>query len=164
MMLRASIETAGGKVDLRSLTDSSFADESGIKGAAALIGWVEATLASTEEGAGSSRFGEASAAGESEIAKARDRVRAELGPAAMIDAAAVIGNFERMVRIADGTGIPLDTPVNVATESIRADLGIDQFEAAARTSPVRGWQRGVGRAIDPLLKFVFRTLSRRSQV
>jgi hypothetical protein len=182
MMLRASIETAGGKVDLRSLTDSSFADESGIKGAAALIGWVEATLASTSEGAGSSRFGEASrrgeasrfgeasrlgkasAAGEPEIAKARDRVRAELGPAAMIDAAAVIGNFERMVRIADGTGIPLDTPVNVATESIRADLGIDQFEAAARTSPVRGWQRGVGRAIDPLLKFVFRTLSRRSQV
>ena len=147
MMLRASIETEGGKVDLRSLTDGSFADRSGIEGAAALVGWVEAT---TDRMSDVSR-----------IARARDRVRDELGSAAMVDAAAIIGNFERMVRIADATGIPLDTPVNIATESIRADLGIDRFHSAAHSPPVRRWQRAIGRALDPIRTFGLRRLGGR---
>jgi hypothetical protein len=81
----------------------------------------------------------------------------------MVDGAAIIGNFERMVRTADGTGIPLDTPLNVATESIRAELGIDQYESAARTSSVRGWQRALGRVADPLLKFGLHKMGNRGQ-
>lgn len=38
---------------------------------------------------------------------ARDRVRAELGPEAFVDAGAVFGNFEMMNRVAEGTGIPI---------------------------------------------------------
>lgn len=118
-----------------------------MRGAAALVGFVDATLS-----------GQAP-----DIAKARDRVRAELGSAAVVDAAAIIGNFERMVRIADGTGIPLDAPVSVATESIRADLGIDRYESAAHTTAIRGWQRALGRIVDPLLKIALRWAGRRSR-
>ncbi|MBJ18363.1 MAG: hypothetical protein GY910_27505 [bacterium] len=146
-MLRASIEAGGGEVDLSGVADASTVASSPVRGAAALVGFVDATLGG--EG--------------SEIAGARDRVREELGGEATIDAAAIIGNFERMVRIADGTGIPLDAAVNVATESIRADLGIDLFESAGNTATVRGWQRVVGRAIDPLLKWGLRWSGRRSK-
>ena len=38
-------------------------------------------------------------------------------------AAGVIGNFERMVRIADGTGIPLDRIVDAMTSDFRAEFG-----------------------------------------
>jgi hypothetical protein len=145
-MLRASIETAGGEVDLSGLADGSTAAGSPVRGAAALVAFVEAVLSS----------------GAQQVAKARERVREELGSAAVVDAAAVIGNFERMVRIADGTGIPLDTPINVATESIQVELGIDQFDSASRTASVKGWQRALGRVIEPVLTFGLRRSRRRA--
>ena len=97
-----------------------------------------------------------------EIAVARNLVRSELGSEALVDAAAVIGNFERMVRIADGTGIPLDAAVNVATEEIRAELGIDAFASEERKSEVATWQRLMARAIDPLAKIGLRWQGRRA--
>jgi len=151
-MLRASIETTGGEVDLSGLTDASSAEASPVRGAGALVGFVEATLSAA-----------ALSAAAPEIAKARDRVRNELGSEALVDAAAIIGNFERMTRIADGTGIPLDVPVRVATESLRSELGLDRFESAAHTPAVRGWQRGLGRALEPILKFGLRWAGRRSK-
>jgi hypothetical protein len=145
-MLRASIETQGEKVDLRGLTDGKAAGESSIFGAAALVGFAEATLGGNAD----------------EIAVARDLVRSELGSEALVDAAAVIGNFERMVRVADGTGIPLDAAVNVATEEIRAELGIDAFASEERKSEVATWQRLMARAIDPLAKIGLRWQGRRA--
>ena len=136
-MLRASIESLGGTVDFAGLTDGATADASPVRGAATLVGFVEAALSSEVD----------AAEGEEDpgrLAAARERLRTELGPSAVVDAAAIIGNFERMVRIADGTGIPLDAAVNVATESIRAELGIDRFDKAARTRDVTGWQRAIG--------------------
>ena len=145
-MLRASIETQGEEVDLRGLTDGKAAGESSIFGAAALVGFAEATLGGNAD----------------EIAVARDLVRSELGSEALVDAAAVIGNFERMVRVADGTGIPLDAAVNVATEEIRAELGIDAFASEERKSEVATWQRLMARAIDPLAKIGLRWQGRRA--
>ena len=145
-MLRASIETQGEEVDLRGLTDGKAAGESSISGAAALVGFAEATLGGNTD----------------EIAVARNLVRSELGSEALVDAAAVIGNFERMVRIADGTGIPLDAAVNVATEEIRAELGIDAFASEERKSEVATWQRLIARAIDPLAKIGLRWQGRRA--
>ena len=145
-MLRASIETQGEEVDLRGLTDGKAAGESSISGAAALVDFVEATLGGNTD----------------EIAVARDLVRSELGSEALVDAAAVIGNFERMVRIADGTGIPLDAAVNVATEEIRSELGIDAFASEERKSEVATWQRLMARAIDPLAKIGLRWQGRRA--
>lgn len=146
-MLRASVETEGGEVDYRGLADSQSAEASSLPGAGALVGLVEAALSSDE------------ADGE----KARERVRRELGSEALVDAAAIIGNFERMTRIADATGIPLDAPVNVATEEIRVELGIDRYASAANTGSVKGWQRLLGRAIEPAARLGLRWVGRRAR-
>jgi len=79
-MLRASIETTGGEVDLSGLTDASSAEASPVRGAGALVDFVEATLSAA-----------ALSAAAPEIAKARDRVRNELGSEALVDAAAING-------------------------------------------------------------------------
>ena len=66
-------------------------EAAGVRGSAELTAFAEATVAG-DPGA---------------IASARAAVRTALGDEATVDAAAVIGNFQRMVRIADGCGIPL---------------------------------------------------------
>jgi len=78
-------------------------------------------------------------------------VRVELGDAALVDAAAVVGNFERMVRIADGSGIPLDEPMAMITADLREELRIDDYGGAERIRPVRGLKRLAGRAVGRML-------------
>jgi hypothetical protein len=76
-------------------------------------------------------FADAAIAGTpEEIARARAAVEAKLGRAAMIDAAAVIGGFDAITRVADGTGIPLEPPKAEATADWRARLGIDDYWTA----------------------------------
>ena len=145
-MLRASIESVGGEVDLAGVVAGAAAGHSPVRSAAALLAFVDASLGADREAS---------------LAEARERVRAELGWEALVDAAAIIGNFERMVRIADGTGIPLDTPVLVASEGIRAELGIDAFESGAQPPSIPAWQRVVGRLLEPLVRFVLRRRARR---
>ena len=135
-MLRASIESVGGEVDLAGVVAGSAAGHSPVRSAAALLAFVDASLGADRE------------TGPASLATARERVRAELGWEALVDAAAIIGNFERMVRIADGTGIPLDAPVLVASEGIRAELGIDAFESGAQPPSIPAWQRIVGRLLE----------------
>jgi hypothetical protein len=146
-MLRASVETDGAEADYRGIADRESAEESSVPAAGALVGLVEASL--SDDG------------GDDEGARAR--VRRELGSAALVDAAAVIGNFERMTRIADSTGIPLDAPVNVMTESIRAELGIDGFGSAADRASVKWWQRLIGRTLDPMVGITLRWVGRRAR-
>ena len=59
----------------------------------------------------------------------RQVVVARLGPAILVDAAAVIGGFDGITRVADATGIPLDARVAGPSAGWRAELGIDRFEA-----------------------------------
>lgn len=65
------------------------------------------------------------------------RVRAELsdaiGPAGLVDAAAVVGLFNAIDRVADATGIPLEAEKAAASADFRAALGVDRFDVAART-------------------------------
>ena len=68
-----------------------------------------------------------------------------------------------MTRIADATGIPLDAPVNVATEVLRVELGIDRYGSAAETASVKGWQRLLGRAIEPVARIGLRWVGRRAR-
>ena len=146
-MLRASVETEGAEVDYRGIADGASAEESTLPAAGALVGFVDASLSGDDAG----------------LATARERVRRELGPESLVDAAAIIGNFERMTRIADSTGIPLDAPVNVLTESLRAELGIDAYGARADRRPVKAWQRWLGRALDPLVRLALRFAGRRAR-
>ena len=152
-MLRASIEYSGSEAELDGIADGAKAGDAGIAHGERLLAFVDAAVAGTS----------------AELATARDALREAAGSAALVDAAAVIGNFERMVRIADGTGIPLDGLVEAMSGDFREELRLDRFQSlrlrpkgvltkalAARTS--RGGQ--VGAAAGGLAQTAARTPSR----
>ncbi|KPK04395.1 MAG: hypothetical protein AMJ64_13840 [Betaproteobacteria bacterium SG8_39] len=58
---------------------------------------------------------------------ARETLARALGAAALVDAAAIVASFNAVVKIADGTGIPLEAAKAAATEDLRAALGLEQF-------------------------------------
>jgi hypothetical protein len=64
------------------------------------------------------------------IAHGRDQLIAAMGVEAMVDAAAVISNFERMVRIADGTGIPLGEMLESRSRAVVEELHLDRFRSS----------------------------------
>ncbi|NKC15984.1 MAG: hypothetical protein GKR94_28435 [Gammaproteobacteria bacterium] len=85
--------------------------DSGVPGGAQLVAFAEAAVA-REPGA---------------IESARDNLVEVLGPEAAVDAAGVISNFQRMVRIADATGIGLGEAMENASADYREALGIEAF-------------------------------------
>lgn len=95
------------------------------------------------------------------LARARERALRELGPAGFVDAVAVASHFERMVRIADATGIPLDDAVEIMTSDVRENLGIDRFAAAANTAPGGFLRRMLTPVLRPALAAALRFIGRR---
>lgn len=65
---------------------------------------------------------------EKEIKAARARIVAEMGYQALVDAIGVASNFERMVRIADATGIELGEFLENASANVRSELGVRRME------------------------------------
>ena len=72
------------------------------------------------------------------LAEARRALREELGESGVADAAAVTSNFERMVRIADSTGIVLGDWMESYTAGVRADLGLDRLRREERADAAGG--------------------------
>ena len=73
-------------------------------------------------------FAEAVVGGDDErLARARAGLSANLGAAGLVDAAAVVGFFNAIDRVADATGIPLDPERLDGTADFRAELGLDGF-------------------------------------
>lgn len=64
--------------------------------------------------------------------EARATLVDRLGPDWLIDASAVIANFEMMTRLADATGARLRLEQIEAAASIIDDLGLDAFGSARR--------------------------------
>ncbi|CAM9973405.1 unnamed protein product, partial [Phaeothamnion confervicola] len=61
-------------------------------------------------------FGEAMLRGdEARRARARDALCAGMGTAALVDAAAIVASFNSVVKLADGSGIPLEDFKSEAT-------------------------------------------------
>jgi hypothetical protein len=61
------------------------------------------------------------------LAQARAGLSERLGPERLVDAAAVVGFFNAIDRVADASGIPLDPERLESTADFRAELGIDGF-------------------------------------
>jgi hypothetical protein len=61
---------------------------------------------------------------------ARADVVDRLGPEWLIDASAVVANFEMMTRLADGTGARLRPAQIEASVALRAQLGVNAFPSA----------------------------------
>lgn len=110
-MLRESVEASRISFDLHAVTRGKETTLDGIPHAEVLIDFAEASV-SMDEG---------------RLVPARRRVLEALGPEGLVDVAGVASNFERMVRIADGTGIPLDAYTAEQTADLRAAMGIDRF-------------------------------------
>ena len=64
-------------------------------------------------------------------ARAREAVYRDLGPAALVDAAAIVASFNSVVKIADGCGIPLEDFKAEATVDLRAELGLEKLNRDA---------------------------------
>ena len=138
-MLSLSARTHGDTVDINGVVAGGEV-ATGIPGDRALLAFAEVCL------------GDDAAA----IAGARGQVMEELGEAAMVDAACIVANFQRMVRIADGTGIPLDPQMAAVTAGLRKDLGINGYSAASLT-PEPGWAaRLLARLMKPFLPAMMR--------
>ena len=71
-------------------------------------------------------FAEAIVTSAQTLAQSRAAVVEALGPEAMVDAAGVASNFERMVRIADSTGIELGDLLEQASADVRDALGLER--------------------------------------
>ena len=112
MMLRASSQDLGDKLNLRAVVDSAGTD-SGVPHSQVLVDFVDAALT-----------------GKPELNTARVAVVDALGSDGVVDAAAVIGNFQRMTRIADATGIPVDDGTVAFTADIQALLELNNMPSA----------------------------------
>jgi hypothetical protein len=131
-MLRASIEYQGAEGNLLAVTEGAKAADSGVAHAEELTAFAEAAVRGDP----------------AQLATARDTLREVAGSAVLVDAAGVVGNFQRMVRIADGAGISLDTSVRMMSEDFREELGLDQFESAARSKELSR----LARLLAPILR------------
>jgi hypothetical protein len=67
-------------------------------------------------------------ADDAELVAARDATRRALGDAAFVDVCATVASFNAVVKIADGTGIPLEDAKAQRTRDIRDALAINRFQ------------------------------------
>ena len=113
MGLRGSSPTSD--IDLHAAVNANT--ENGVPHGALLNTFAEAVLGTDD----------------TQLETVRNAIVTELGPAALVDAAAVIAGFTQMDRIADATGIPLDDFVIEATNDVREDLGLHNYGSARNT-------------------------------
>lgn len=67
---------------------------------------------------------------QAQIASARGALITAMGEAATVDAAGVASNFQRNVRIADGTGIPLDEGLEGFSGQTREQLDLNRWQTS----------------------------------
>ena len=68
------------------------------------------------------------------LVRSRQSLLDVAGPAVLVDAAGVAANFQRMVRIADSIGIPVDDMSSELGQEIRRDLNLERFPSAQNSS------------------------------
>ncbi len=76
------------------------------------------------------RFAESVASRDEVLERRRRELLEAAGPAVLVDAAGVAANFQRMTRIADAMGIPVDDMSRGMIEPVQQELGIERFPSA----------------------------------
>ena len=88
------------------------------------------------------KFAEAVASrDETTLTSARADLLRVAGNDVLVDAAGVAGNFQRMVRIADSTGIPVDDRMGALSGNIQDQLDLRRFASAANTPRPTGLKK-----------------------
>lgn len=116
-MLRGSASDSGIEVDIQGINGRADAAALGIEFGIDLMRFAEAIA---------SRNGQA-------LKISRDNLLRVAGPKVVVEAAAVAANFQRMVRIADSIGIPIDENSFKASNKIRETLNLSKFASARHT-------------------------------
>lgn len=117
MMLSLSAKTTDTAIDLQIVNGSDASETQGIPFASELANFASAIAERGVE----------------KIARTRDELVQVAGETVMVDAAAVAANFQRMVRIADSMGIPIDEKNIEVGAGIRQDLDLGRFASAENT-------------------------------
>lgn len=117
MMLSLSAKTTETAIDLQMVNGDSASETQGMPFASELAGFAEA-IAQRDT---------------AKIERTRKELAEVAGDVVMVDAAAVAANFQRMVRIADSMGIPIDEKNIEAGADIRDELELSRFASAQNT-------------------------------
>ncbi|MEN9728282.1 MAG: hypothetical protein RL434_2648 [Pseudomonadota bacterium] len=114
-MLRASVEHAGGRVDLKAVTDPTL--DSGIANGRTLLAFADAMTG----------------ADPAALATAREELRQRLSAGALVQSAAIVGNFAMNDRAANALGIVLEAMFVKGSADFRESLGINRYPSASNT-------------------------------
>jgi hypothetical protein len=91
-----------------------------------------------------------------ELTRSRAAVAEKFGAEGLVDAACVIGNFERMNRIADGTGIPVEPPVAALSSDLREELNLGSFGSASYSAAPGAGTKFAGSVLRKLVPLALR--------
>ena len=67
------------------------------------------------------------------LERARKELKARLGSAAVVGASAIVANFTKNDRIANGLGLPMESAVMKEIVELREELGLNDYRSAANT-------------------------------
>lgn len=136
----------GEGIDVSAIREgTSSAAASGIPHAALLVSFADAVVAHEE----------------AKIAELRPKLIEAVGPGGFLETATVTANFQRMVRIADSTGIPQEAPVMALAGDIIENLGLRDFPSASNTPRSSLATRILGRAVRPFAGRIMSAAARR---
>lgn len=116
-MLRESIKADGQDINLEGLADHDCKEIAGLKNSGLLIEYADVFMSRDTE----------------KLAAVREKMERELGTAQLVDASGVASNFQRMVRIADGCGIPVDPGRYEERADLVKLLELEGYESAKNT-------------------------------
>ena len=116
-MLRASAKTTGADVDLSGVLGDTEGAAVGIEHGELLLGIAEGVASRDYD----------------KLADVRARLEAVAGGETVVEAVGVAANFQRMVRIADSIGIPVDDRSLQPSEDLRQELKLNEFKSARNT-------------------------------
>ena len=116
-MLRVSAKTTGTSINLQGVVGNADGAAIGIQHGELLMRFAESIARRDEP----------------QVTEYRQAILDAAGAEVLVDAAGVAANFQRMVRIADSIGIPVDDMNSELGQSVREELGITRFRSAGNT-------------------------------
>ena len=144
-MLSLSADITDSDIDLQMINGDDSASAGDILYGKALAKFAEA-VAGRDEAA---------------LETARNALLEEAGAAVLVDAAGVAGNFQRMVRIADSTGIPLDERNVVLTYGVAKELDLRRFASADNTPPSGLKEKLLSLVARPMAKRMIKKMAKK---
>lgn len=94
------------------------------------------------------------------LAEARDNLASRMGEAAVTDSAAIVATFQKMTRVADSTGIPLDAIVEMASRDLREQIGVNSFTSARNTPTPPLLQQVAAKLLGPMMTPAMKLMAR----